>query len=302
MIQIRNVKKSFGKNEVLKDVLKRSIPMGGYDITVQFNPARIVSTGAKLDNKSIQERPCFLCEKNRPEQQERFEPHPEMFDILLNPYPILPGHLTIPYRSHVKQETQHLIDDVNELFKLLPSSYAIFYNGAKCGASIPNHFHYQAAPIHETPLVGWYEDGVFSKKFICRNKGLTFYSVKGYLCPFFCVEGELSGESSFVQSILQALPAHEDESETRFNLIIWRVGAKTKIIIIPRDKHRPDCYFAEGDQQRLISPGVVDMAGIIVTVRKEDFERITADDIKNIFAECSIDHVEDIIDQKLKQL
>ncbi|MBR1597082.1 MAG: DUF4922 domain-containing protein [Phocaeicola sp.] len=289
-------------HEVLKDVLKRSIPMGGYDITVQFNPARIVSTGAKLDNKSIQERPCFLCEKNRPEQQERFEPHPEMFDILLNPYPILPGHLTIPYRSHVKQETQHLIDDVNELFKLLPSSYAIFYNGAKCGASIPNHFHYQAAPIHETPLVGWYEDGIFNKEFICRNKDLTLFSVKGYFCPFFCVEGELSGESSFVQSILKALPAHEDESETRFNLIIWRAGSKTKIIIIPRDKHRPDCYFAEGDQQRLISPGVVDMAGIIVTVRKEDFERITADDIKNIFAECSIDHVEDIIDQKLKQL
>jgi hypothetical protein len=126
--------------------------------------------------------------------------------------------------------------------------------------------------------------------------------VKGYLCPFFCIEGELSGESSFVQSILKALPAHEDESETRFNLIIWRAGSKTKIIIIPRDKHRPDCYFAEGDQQRLISPGVVDMAGIIVTVRKEDFERITADDIKNIFAECSIDHVEEIIDQKLKQL
>ena len=277
-------------HEALKNVLKRTIKVGDIDVTVQFNPARMVSTGAKVDPKSIKKRPCFLCAKNRPEEQEVFVGNENSygfikneFDILLNPYPILPNHLTIAYRNHQPQRLSDFSLDLDVLFKCLPSSYAVFYNGAKCGASAPDHMHYQAALVKDIPIINFYENNQCDKEQIIE--GVKLYAVNNYLFPFFCIERDSYDFDLFVRDFPQDI----NELEPRFNLIAWEKEGNKKVIIIPREKHRPDCYYAEDEQQLMISPGALDMAGMIVTARKEDFEKITAEDIRQVMKECGID-------------
>lgn len=277
-------------HEALKDVLKRTVKVGDIGVTVQFNPARMVSTGAKVDPKSIKQRPCFLCKKNRPEEQDIFVGSENKnnyqendFDILLNPFPILPNHLTIAYNNHQPQRLTDFSLDLKDLFNRLPSNYAVFYNGAKCGASAPDHMHYQAALVKDIPIISFYESKECDKKQITDD--INLYAVNNYLYPFFCIEGDCYDYNTFIKH----LPLYMNELEPRFNLIAWRKDGSTKVIIIPREKHRPDCYYAEDEQQLMISPGALDMAGMIVTARKEDFEKITAEDIRQVMKECGID-------------
>jgi glycosyltransferase involved in cell wall biosynthesis len=291
--------------EALKNVQKRTITIDGFDVTVQFNPARMGSTGAKLDKRTIAERPCFLCEENRPKEQITLNKKSDEFDILINPFPILPHHLTIAYYKHEVQALHRLTSHLESIYNKLTSSYAVFYNGAKCGASAPDHFHFQAVPKNEIPLIKWYEEAMLQKEPFHQGKNITFYAIKNYICPLFSIEYNNNTLDSYkINRFLRSLPYHDDELEARFNIIAWRKKANTNIIIIPRRLHRPDCYYMEGDQQMMISPGALDMAGVIVTARKEDYERLTADKIKEIFAVCglNVESIDQIIEKFKKKI
>lgn len=242
----------------LESIQTRTLDIDGQSVTLQFNPARMVSTGASISRSDISRRPCFLCGGNRPELQRGMALNPR-FELLINPYPILPRHYTLPLRQHMPQLIMPYIDDMIDFADRL-SSLFIFYNGAHCGASAPDHMHFQAAPQSAMPHA-----------FISRH---------------YVLQATTSAElkSQFVD-IYNQLPIPEGESEPRMNIVAWKADGRLNMEVVPRRKHRPACYgSAEG--QHLISPGALDMAGLVVTPRKEDFDTLTAKDVKDIITEC----------------
>lgn len=288
-------------HEALKDIKTKSFNIDGNNIKVQFNPARAVSTLAKLDKSSIEARPCFLCMKNKPEEQYSISIDAGMkFSIRINPYPILPGHLTISSEEHIPQT---LADKMNMQLpgKVLQKvedyfghGYAIFYNGAKCGASAPDHFHFQAARKDDIPFIAQWEEifksAVKDETVEMQNGDMcTSFSVNGYICPIKAFISHSSNiDTELLNRYLNSLTTHEGETEPRFNMFVWRdTDRKFITAYFPREAHRPSCYFAEGKEQIFVSPGALDMAGLIVTPREEDFLKITESDIKKIYKEVS---------------
>lgn len=289
-------------HEALAHVQTRTLSLGANDITVQFNPARAVSTCAKVDKASIAARPCFLCLSHKPEEQESVRILlDEPFSLRLNPYPILPGHLTISTESHQWQtladKTSRRLPErlVDWLEKHFASGYTVFYNGAKCGASAPDHFHFQAVRQEDVPLIRQWEklmSTAVEKGFepLSDGKSCIAYDIEGYFCPIraFITQGGLATGVRLIDSYLHSLPLHEGETEPRYNLFAWndpRYGFVT--VYIPRTAHRPQCYTAEGDTQLIVSPGALDMAGILVTAREEDFQKLDADTLRQIYHEVT---------------
>ena len=289
-------------HEALDHIQTRCVRLGDNSIRIQFNPARAVSTCAKLDAASIAKRPCFLCLENKPEEQDSLRIElDEPFDLRINPYPILPNHLTISSERHQPQtlagKTERQLPGklVEWLDKHFAPGYALFYNGAKCGASAPDHFHFQAARMQDIPLIQQWERLMASASLtgeapmpdgsMCRS-----YRIEGYLCPIqaFVTDRAWASAPELVNAYLQSLPLHEGESEPRYNLFAWRDEKRGfTVAYLPRDKHRPSCYTAQGEAQHLVSPGALDMAGLLVTPRQEDFENLTEEDIRLIYKEVS---------------
>lgn len=250
----------------LKNLRTRRLEWGrDLYVDIQFNPARIVSTGAKVDSKSIEQRPCFLCEKNRPEVQKGI-PFLNKYIILANPYPILQHHLTIPMHSHVPQRIRHKIGDVLTLTESLPD-YVVFYNGPKCGASAPDHFHFQAGL--KSPILLQAENELRS-------------------CLSIESESKEEVEERFEDVYRFLHSKQQDEDEPMMNVIAFWENGKFILHIFPRKAHRPRQYHTEGKQQLLISPGALDMAGLIIASREEDFEKITQQDIEDIYNQVSM--------------
>ena len=288
-------------HEALKGIKTKSFNIDGNNIKVQFNPARAVSTLAKLDKSSIEARPCFLCMKNKPEEQYSISINAGMkFSIRINPYPILPGHLTISSEEHIPQTLADKMDMqlpgkvLQKVEDYFGHGYAIFYNGAKCGASAPDHFHFQAARKEDIPFIAQWEEifksAVKDETVEMQNGDIcTSFSVNGYICPikaFISNSGNIDTE--LLNRYLNSLTTHEGETEPRFNMFAWRdTDGKFITAYFPREAHRPSCYFAEGKEQIFVSPGALDMAGLIVTPREEDFLKITESDIKKIYKEVS---------------
>jgi ATP adenylyltransferase/5',5'''-P-1,P-4-tetraphosphate phosphorylase II len=271
-------------HQALSEVETREMSVDGVSFTIQFNPSRILSTGAKLDAKSIQQRPCFLCRENQPVEQKVIEAA-NGYHLCVNPYPILPGHVTIPSICHTRQEIPtDFFKVLEELFTTLPQGYAVFYNGAYSGASAPDHLHYQGAPQCHIPLIAQYAQWEDTKEAINEH----MYYIKDYACPLFAIEWSGNIPAIDLTDVLKLFPKSSEEWDPKLNLLAWKEGQKNILVIIPRGKHRPDCYFAEGASQRMISPGALDMAGIIVTPRKEDFDKITPEDIRSIMQEVGL--------------
>ena len=280
----------------LHDVKTRSLQLNDQTValTVQWNPARIRSTGAKLDKRTLAERPCFLCEKNRPQQQitKDFD---NRFDILINPYPILTSHFTIVARKHQPQQIRDCFYEIFRLIELYPS-LTVFYNGPRCGASAPDHLHLQAGATGLLPLqTAWPRlarnlEGVYS-----INDAEGIFVVSDYPCPVFLVKSRNKNNGDqLLRKLYDALDRHVGDSEREkgeepmMNIVAWRQDDDLLTVVFPRRKHRPDCYFAEGGKQLIVSPGALDMAGLIITPREGDFESITAEKAYHILREVSI--------------
>jgi len=303
-------------HQALKEAKIKELDIDGIRFNVQLNPSRIVSTGAKLDKQSIQERPCFLCRKNQPKEQQTRDIYID-YNLCVNPYPILSGHITIPHKKHIPQ----LIDDTTldaifEFIEELPESYAIFYNGPCCGASAPDHFHVQGVMKKEVPLIAQYQElkkgshilwkhGELSEKEKDGNYAYyeeTFRYIDSFLCPLFAYESDNPIPTFDLEEEIKHFPTAPDEEEPKLNLFAWKEKDVYTIVFIPRSKHRPDCFFAEGDAQRMISPGALDMAGVLVTARPEDFERMNAEEVKDIIREVGISFDQaEIIANKFKR-
>lgn len=250
--------------EALKQVRTKTLEVHGCSYQVQFNPARMVSSAAKVDAKSISERKCFLCSANLPAEQEGI-PFLEHYRILVNPFPIFPRHLTIPDVSHTPQCIEGRLNDMLALAQALPE-FVIFYNGPRCGASAPDHAHFQAGNKGFLPLEKDVEQWVKKERNFILIKGETQQEVVGKF------------ESLFAKG----------EPEPMMNLLAWFDESGWILCVFPRCKHRPTCYEAEGSERLLISPASVDMGGVFITPREEDFEKITAQDLKQILEEVCL--------------
>lgn len=234
-------------------------------VVVQFNPARILSVSAKVDKSSIEKRPCFLCEENRPKIQSGVS-FLDKYIILVNPFPILPKHLTIALHSHVPQRIRRKVGEMMTLAEQLPN-YIVFYNGPKCGASAPDHFHLQAGL--KSPILQTGENELRS-------------------CLVIESSSKQEIEDRF-EDVYQYLHSHQpDAEEPMLNLIAFVENQNYVLHIFPRKAHRPGQFFEEGQRQLLISPGALDMAGLIITSRQEDFDKIKKEDIEDIYSQVSM--------------
>ncbi|MBQ6916261.1 MAG: DUF4922 domain-containing protein [Prevotella sp.] len=276
----------------LRNVKTRELALGASTFKVQWNPARIVSTGAKIDKQTLAERPCFLCEQNRPKEQVK-KIFDGQFDLLVNPYPILPIHFTIPSVKHEPQLIRKAYVEIHKLLTEYPSMM-VFYNGPKCGASAPDHAHFQAGTSGILPLQkAWQRLSRNLKPILKLNDEESISLIEEYPSPALLIysKSEYSDEQLFIR-LYEALPMPEGEPEPMLNIVSWRHDADYYSVVFPRKKHRPDCYYKDGDEQFIISPGALDMAGFIVAPRKEDFERLTPEIALAILNEVSLSNSE----------
>lgn len=257
-------------------------------LKLQWNPARIVSTGAKIDKKTLGERPCFLCDKNRPKKQMSKQID-EKFHLLVNPFPILPVHFTIPARKH---QPQLIYKNYGEMHRFisLHSDLMVFYNGPKCGASAPDHLHFQAGTNGILPLqTNWQRLSRNLTDIISLNDEEKISVVRDFIVPaFVIISKSAESDEALFRRLYKAMPQRGDETEPMMNIISWRKGEEFISVVIPREKHRPEAYFAEGDAQFVVSPGALDMSGLIITPREEDFRKLTEEKALSLLQECGV--------------
>ncbi len=273
----------------LTTVRTREIHGRGWRVVVQFNPRRIVSSGAKLDPETVRQRPCFLCPDHRPPEQQAIAYRNDWL-ILCNPMPIFPGHLTIANRSHLAQSLPEHIETFLRLAADFGPGTTLFYNGPRAGASAPDHLHFQAAPAGWIPA----ETEVCApgrRAGVRHRSGVTIYRTAELGRGTLVVEGgEADAVATAVREAIAALGRFTPSTgEPQLNLLGRHTGEGWRLILFPRRKHRPAAYFREGDQGLLISPGAVDMGGVLITPREVDFWKLTAELVSEIYREVAFD-------------
>ena len=273
--------------EGLKTVQIREFDFDGFGVKVQFNPARMVSSGAKVDAKTIAQRKCFLCAANRPEVQRGIAWRD--YDILINPFPIFTRHLTIPRREHVDQQLVPYINDMFDLAREL-TDFVVFYNGPKCGASAPDHMHFQAGNADFLPLVSDYFNlkQAGRTELVEKVEGAETCLLKDYLRVVYCVES--TDKDALREAFMKLYNSwvKEEGVEPMMNVVCLYREGRWYLFVIPRGAFRPWQYTAEGEKQLLVSPATVEVSGLFITPVKEHFERITKDDVVDILNQCTI--------------
>lgn len=287
----------------LNKVRTKSLRYKDFEIKVQFNPKRIISSAAKVDSRSIEARPCFLCAQNRPPVQKGL-PFNHRFSVLINPFPIFPKHLTVPVEEHTNQLIAGHFNDMLDLAAALPD-FVVFYNGPKCGASAPDHFHFQAGSKGFLPI-----EKDFHNRELCRPQSVindvTVYTWNHYLRGIITLQGRsqdaVAGIFESISGNLKQL--QPQESEPMMNILAYVSGQYRIVHIIPRVLHRPRQYFETGDGQILLSPASVDMGGVFITPREEDFEKIKEDDVRDILAQVCMDNegIQRLLDYEIQRL
>ena len=313
--QLRQWNDANERYQQLKSVEVKEMNVRDIRLSAQFNPARIGSTGASIDKKSIDERPCFLCPENRPDEQIDF-PLNGQFILLVNPFPILPKHFTIPLRVHTPQcIREHYL----EMMKMTESlkNFFLFYNGPRCGASAPDHIHFQAGSRGVVPLERDWDSKYYPQRsriypvsdddFIEAMKlgivadDMGIFSLRGYVVPGFIIVTRSAAANDFLfKKIYDALPMHEDDTEPMMNILSWTQASELDLerrivsVVLPRTKHRPDCYYKEGKEQIMVSPGAIDMGGLLITPREEDFKKLNAKLAVSILQEVAMSPDEEV--------
>lgn len=277
----------------LTHVETRDLNVGSSTFEVQFNPARIRSTGATISKEAVAARPCFLCKANRPQVQMTKIQNAD-YELLVNPYPILPMHFTIPMRRHQPQQIRGMYGEMIQLLKNYPD-LMVFYNGPMCGASAPDHAHLQAGTSGILPLQReWQRLSRNLTEVARRGEDATLSVIEDYPCAALAIRSRSRrGSERMFATLYHALPKVPDQTEPMLNVVAWRADDEYVSVVFPRRKHRPDCYYKDNDEKLLVSPGALDMSGLIITPRREDFERITPEQALAILSECALS-VEDM--------
>ncbi len=292
-IQRQVVQWDFAANNYngLAKVVTRSVSLGLHDVLIQFNPERIRSSAAKVDAQSIEARPCFLCQQNLPSQQQ-FVPFGDEYVILVNPFPIFHRHLTIPSVHHTIQAIDGRMGDMLDLAYVL-DGFTLFYNGPKCGASAPDHFHFQAGEKGFMPIEAHFRQKLFCR-LIHQHRGVAVWGWNDYLRGTISIVGQEKQDvvacfSHLYSSLSSIQPG---EIEPMLNVLALYEDQHFVLHVFPRRLHRPSQFFAQGDEQILLSPASVDMGGVLITPREEDFRKLDAPIVRSIFEQVSLSQTE----------
>lgn len=268
----------------LAGVQVKELNVRGVRYKVQFNPARIVSSGAKVDDKSIKARKCFLCPANLPAQQKGI-PFRGHYQILVNPFPIFPRHLTIPDLEHTPQRIEGRLEDMMALAREL-TDYTLFYNGPRCGASAPDHAHFQAGNRGFMPIEDDWKNQI-AGKIADYGKASLYWLNDSPRATLVIQSADIASAEHLFGLICRLLPP-QPEGEPMLNLLTLYDADRWTLFVFPRAKHRPACYTAEGDARLLSSPASVDLGGVFITPVEADFHKISAEIMEQILSEVCL--------------
>src|SRR5499433_392671 len=265
----------------------KELSVRGSEVLAQFNPQRIGSTAAKVDAAAIKQRPCFLCAENLP-PEERGVAFGEDFVALYNPFPVLPRHLVITSRRHIPQTIEGNFGTLLDLALDLGGEFFVVYNGAACGASAPDHLHFQACERERLPIIREIE--TWERRLSSNDSGIETFTLKDYRLNALVARGNDRGVllKWFDRALRLLAEITKAESEPMINLVATRDGDRWTLIVFPRSKHRPDRYFAEGDAKLTVSPAAIDLSGVLVVPQPDHFARITSRDAEEIYAEVTL--------------
>ena len=269
----------------LDQVQYKDFDINGSHVRAQFNPARIVSTAAKVDSASIQARPCFLCAENLP-AEEKGIPFGENYVVLCNPFPVLPDHLVISERRHTPQAIVPRFEDLLELTQAFGSEYFTLYNGPQCGASAPDHHHFQACRSEGIPLFD--EIHHWPRSWRIHQDDLEVFTLADYRLNILVASSRKKATMAawFEQAI--ASLTQVAGVEPMINLVATYHSSHWMVYLFPRGKHRPSRYYAEGDKKLTISPAGIDLTGVLVVPDPQHFDRLTATDVAQIYSEITL--------------
>jgi hypothetical protein len=291
--------------EALSRIETKRVNIDGSSLIVQHNARRVRSTAAAVDKTSIAARPCFLCSENLPDE-ERGIFFDEEYVILCNPFPVLDKHLVIAHKEHLEQKVEGRIEDLLALAFALGDAYFVLYNGPECGASAPDHLHFQALSRAVLPIEDNLKDADPPTEIDCS---ICADAERGQFELFTVADAGRSvivfrGANQFeivpwIYRIMAALSKATLKAEPMLNIVCYVDRGVYTVLLFPRARHRPACFFAEGEERLTISPGAVDMAGIIVVPEHLHYEKIGAPQIEKIFSEVSLrsDFIDEIVSQ-----
>ena len=273
--------------EMLNKAEYKEFSVKGSKVLTQFNPARIVSTAAKVDAASIKARPCFLCAENLP-AEEKGIPFGENYVILCNPFPVLKNHLVISEKRHTPQSILTRFEDFLDLTEAVGDQYFTLYNGASCGASAPDHHHFQACSRDRVPLFDEVEN--HPRNYTEKSDSFAAFTLQDYRLNILIARGKNKVELTqwFNETIKFLQEKISTEAEPMLNLVATSDAHGFTVYLFPRAKHRPACYFAEGENQLTVSPAGIDLTGILVVPNPEHYARISAQNIEEIYAEITL--------------
>ncbi len=296
--------------KALKNIKIKTFQFDGFKIKIQFNPGRIFSTTAEVDEESIKNRDCFLCKQNRPEEQRGIG-YNENYLILCNPYPILPEHFTLTYKEHIPQSISIYFTDFLNLSKALSKKYSVIYNGPKCGASAPDHLHFQAGTKFYMPI-----DDEFNQlkneygEMLKDSENISVAGINDGIRKIVSIECNnveiLTNVFKVFYSGYKNLSGNIDEPFMNITSL-YEKDFGWRVIIFLRSKHRSSHYYAVGEERILLSPASIDLGGICITPVEKDFNKLTKEKLTEIFREISLgkeqfDYIKSFLSQKLESI
>lgn len=277
--------------EALKNIKTKSFRFDEFIIKVQLNRQRIKSTSAEVDVETIKNRKCFLCLENLPAEQKGILIE-NNYLILSNPYPIFPEHFTISLAQHKPQRILNNFNEFLSITKHLSRDYTLIYNGPGCGASAPDHLHFQSG----TRLIMPVEDDIhlLQNEFgevILEQDEITVTAIADGTRTIILLESNDGNllENAFKKIFSVYKEFSKSSAEPLLNILSnYHEEFGWSVIVFLRNKHRPACYYEEGEKKILVSPAAVDLGGLLITPREKDFERMNEEIIRKIFSEVSL--------------
>jgi hypothetical protein len=275
--------------ESLDKVRVRDLSCTGFSVRIQHNPGRMKSTTAAVEEEAVNERPCFLCLANLPAGQKGVLYRNEYL-ILCNPMPVFPPHYTVSLLDHNPQAVEENIDTLLQLTTDLGRAWTVLYNGPRCGASAPDHLHFQVVSSGRMPVEEELK-GEGRLHTVAESDGVRLSHVENIGREAILIEGNgLEAASRVFRNFTEALKKVLGSTvEPMMSVAGFFQDAKWRLLVFPRAKHRPDAFFREGEARLVVSPAVVEMGGVIVTPRQRDFERLNASHVEAIYREVSLD-------------
>ena len=275
--------RAFLNYEALAGVEVKDMTIDGFPAKLFFNPARVRSVMADVSPEVLQQRACFLCPDGVEENQltHNWEsPTGHTYYIRVNPFPIFSPHFTVSSSVHERQELLPHLEAMLHLAKELPEM-TIFYNGPMCGASAPDHMHFQAVPRHSLPIEDHFSTN-YANAILVQETDLQTHlaAVKRVLAM-----GTIPEEASQTGSLTIGA-SHAEEYEPRWNIVTWYEDMWHTVIFFRRES-RPMCFFAPEEERILFSPATVEMAGIGIVANRESFDRLTPARLRDIIREVA---------------